>query len=93
MVYSISAQCPPVLLENGIIVRGGSEIGNVAQFQCDDMFKMSGNSTRQCLPNGHWSGSKPECKHKNNKARSFGEDNSQFMYQDLSNKSWSLFRK
>ena len=41
--------------------RKDTEFGAVAIYMCSSDFVLKGNSTRECLVNGSWSGSKPTC--------------------------------
>ena len=41
--------------------RKDTEFGAVAIYMCSSDFVLRGNSTRECLVNGSWSGSKPTC--------------------------------
>ena len=41
--------------------RKDTEFGAVAIYMCSSDFVLKGNSTRECLVNGPWSGSKPTC--------------------------------
>ncbi|CAH3128057.1 unnamed protein product [Pocillopora meandrina] len=51
-----------VTFENTKADRTTSPIGTVARFNCNVGFKLVGNSTRQCQPDGHWSGQRnPIC--------------------------------
>lgn len=48
---------------NGSLTYTNSQfIGSLAHFSCEKGFRLSGNETRECLKNGIWSGTKPECK-------------------------------
>ena len=54
-----------VTFENTKADRTTSPIGTVARFNCNVGFKLVGNSTRQCQPDGHWSGQRnPICQSK-----------------------------
>ena len=34
----------------------------MATYFCDDGYELEGNTSRECLPDGHWSGNETFCK-------------------------------
>lgn len=48
--------------ENGSVRITGLTVGSTARYQCSNGFLLDGQSTRHCLPSGHWSGEAPTCK-------------------------------
>jgi len=38
--------------------------GDVAEYSCDTLYKLEGDSIRICLRNGTWSGQEPSCEGK-----------------------------
>ena len=62
------ADCGRLSVEDGQVSytkvatdRKDTEFGAVANYMCSSDFVLKGNSTRECLVNGSWSGSKPTC--------------------------------
>ena len=62
MIYILADCGEPIEPENGAVsTNGGTTIGHIAQYGCDDGYELSGPSTRICKPDGAWSDSEPTC--------------------------------
>ena len=51
--------CDP---DNGTVLISSSTEGGVATYFCDDGYELEGNTSRECLPDGQWSGNEAVCK-------------------------------
>ena len=48
--------------DNGqVVTSGGTILGSVAIYICNDGFNLDGSSMRTCQPDGTWSGNEPTC--------------------------------
>ena len=56
--------CAKHFQKDGSVSFEGLNIGWVATYECNKGSILKGNSMRQCLVTGDWSGSQPECKSK-----------------------------
>uniref|UniRef100_A0A3Q1F4Z4 C3/C5 convertase n=1 Tax=Acanthochromis polyacanthus TaxID=80966 RepID=A0A3Q1F4Z4_9TELE len=57
-------ECPdPNVMEYGNVIPSQERyfVGNETTYECYSGYTLRGSSTRQCLPNGKWSGSTPIC--------------------------------
>uniref|UniRef100_A0AAQ5Z4B3 Complement factor B n=1 Tax=Amphiprion ocellaris TaxID=80972 RepID=A0AAQ5Z4B3_AMPOC len=57
-------ECPdPNVMENGNVIPPQEKyfVGNETTYDCYSGYTLRGSTTRQCLPNGKWSGSTPIC--------------------------------
>ena len=54
----------PGTLTNGRRFVAGTIEGSSVKFQCNHGYALRGESKRECLPNGEWSGQAPSCKRK-----------------------------
>ena len=63
----IHMSCPkdcghPGEIDNGQVdVSGGTAIGSIAKYQCNECFELKGNNNRTCQEDGTWSGTAPTC--------------------------------
>ena len=48
-------------VSGGGVCYSGDSVGSVAVYFCDDGYTLEGDTTRECLSNGVWSGSTPQC--------------------------------
>ena len=62
IIYNITGNCGPLVLEGGNVLLRGSSIGSVATFKCFSGYKLVGNHVVQCQKTGQWAGKKPGCK-------------------------------
>ena len=49
-------------LEKGTVLISHSTIGGVATYTCKPGYELEGSNRRECMPNGEWSESEPNCK-------------------------------
>ena len=49
---------------NGQVTFSSTSVGSVARYSCNPGFRVNGESTRQCLEQGVWSGNEPICESK-----------------------------
>ncbi len=47
--------------DNGNVNRLGNAPGSLALYACNDNFELSGDMSRECGPNGQWTGEAPLC--------------------------------
>ena len=50
----------------GSVATVSTTLSSVATYSCGTGYKLSGNGTRQCQPDGNWSGDMPQCTRKLN---------------------------
>ena len=48
-------------ISGGMVCYSGDSVGAVAVYSCNDSHLLQGDSTRECLPTGYWSGTTPQC--------------------------------
>ena len=54
--------CPALIPpNNGNVNQFGNTPGSLALYGCDDNFELSGDMSRECGPNGQWTGEAPLC--------------------------------
>ena len=58
-VINCGGICDP---DNGTVLISSSTEGGVATYFCDDGYELEGNTSRECLPDGQWSGNETFCK-------------------------------
>jgi hypothetical protein len=58
VVIVCPALTPP---DNGNVNQLGNAPGGLALYACNDNFELSGDTSRQCGPNGQWTGEAPLC--------------------------------
>ena len=46
---------------NGDVIVSGTDVGDTATYSCNGGYKLIGDSSRTCRPNGRWSGQEPTC--------------------------------
>ena len=51
----------PVAPANGGINSTGNVEDDTVTYFCNEGYKLSGDASRTCQPNGQWSGIQPEC--------------------------------
>jgi CUB/sushi domain-containing protein len=57
--------CPALTSpDNGNVNQLGNTPGGLALYACNDNFELSGDMSRQCGPNGQWTGEAPLCERK-----------------------------
>jgi Sushi repeat (SCR repeat) len=57
-----SRDCPSLVPpENGSVDDGGATVGAIAEYSCDDGYRLELSGLRACRPNGTWSGTEPTC--------------------------------
>ena len=58
-VINCGGICDP---DNGTVLISSSTEGGVATYFCDDGYELEENTSRECLPDGQWSGNEAVCK-------------------------------
>lgn len=65
LLQSIAITCPDLENQpNGSVYVTGDTPGSRANYQCDAGFILVGPTSRQCQPNGTWTGETPSCSRK-----------------------------
>ena len=61
-----SVKCPSLVdpPSGTVNTSDGLSVGNKAHYGCDTCYSLNGDSKRECLANGEWSGSAPTCQGK-----------------------------
>ena len=62
MLSQLSTVVVSVILTMGTVLISSSTEGGVATYFCDDGYELEGNTSRECLPDGQWSGNETFCK-------------------------------
>lgn len=58
----IAITCPDLPdPQYGSVELTGNRVGDQANYECDKGFRLSGDSQRECLITGDWSGKAPTC--------------------------------
>ena len=62
-IWYILANCgnPPCPANGMVTTDGGTTVGHVATYSCDDDYVLGYPGARICKPDGSWSGSTPTC--------------------------------
>ena len=61
-IFVSAMSCVPISADSPLQVNvDGFLIGTVATFQCDDGYRLEGETSITCLPNQHWSSNAPTC--------------------------------
>ena len=55
-------------VSGGGVCYSGDSVGSVAVYFCDDGYTLEGDTTRECLSNGLWNRSTPQCTPKDSKS-------------------------
>lgn len=58
---STAVQCPELTIDNGIVKQDVRYLGYTARYSCMDGYRLIGNVSRTCLPNGNWSNDDSIC--------------------------------
>jgi len=62
MVNCRPLECPqPDAISLGMVEFSGLTVGSMARYSCQRGYIMHGRAQRRCMPNGHWSFTKPLC--------------------------------
>ena len=50
-----------VSIPNGVVCYAGTTGESLATYQCDERYRLTGNTQRMCQSDGHWDGTIPIC--------------------------------